>query len=230
MDVKNQKCTESEAGCECALNPSEQLLLCVSCNMSSAKFPLQINSHVIPGYKRGSKLLGCPTANLHIDDNIQQIIKDWNGVYVGWAKVSDQDHQGEGNSDSTLVPTAAAGKASETSLSQNHEQNNISNDSNAEHYNRVFKSVLSIGQNPHFDGTQKTVEPHILHQFPEDFYGKRVKLLVCGFLREQEKYNSLDELIAAIQNDLKVGSELLDTSDLRQFENDSFFNGEMEQQ
>ena len=74
----------------------------------------------------------------------------------------------------------------------------------------VFKTVLSVGWNPHFEGTKKTVEPHVLHTFDEDFYGAEMRLLIVGYIRPQEKYSSLDELIAAIDADIECGRTALD--------------------
>jgi|TARA_B110000902_G_scaffold212260_1_gene243351 riboflavin kinase len=79
-----------------------------------------------------------------------------------------------------------------------------------EGYPEVFKTVLSVGWNPHFEGTKKTVEPHVLHTFAEDFYGCEMRLLIVGYIRPQEKYSSLDELIAAIDADIECGRTSLD--------------------
>jgi len=53
--------------------------------------PLRLKSRVVHGFKRGSKQLGFPTANLHvptIEDQIRSLKK---GVYFGWAKVNFKD-------------------------------------------------------------------------------------------------------------------------------------------
>ncbi|KAJ7946903.1 Bifunctional riboflavin kinase/FMN phosphatase [Quillaja saponaria] len=39
----------------------------------------------------------------------------------------------------------------------------------------VFKMVMSIGWNPYFNNTEKTLEPWLLHEFNEDFYGKELQ-------------------------------------------------------
>ncbi|KAG6831543.1 hypothetical protein H0H92_009462 [Tricholoma furcatifolium] len=47
-------------------------------------YPLQMEGKVIKGYRRGSKELGIPTANLPVDDNQTP----WtSGVYFGWASL-----------------------------------------------------------------------------------------------------------------------------------------------
>lgn len=48
----------------------------------------------------------------------------------------------------------------------------------------VHKTVLNIGKRPSIeDGEQRTVELHILHRFHQDFYGKRLKAILLGYIR-----------------------------------------------
>jgi FAD synthase len=48
----------------------------------------------------------------------------------------------------------------------------------------VHKTVLNIGKRPSIvDGEQRTVELHIMHSFAGDFYGKRIKMAMVGFIR-----------------------------------------------
>lgn len=76
--------------------------------------------------------------------------------------------------------------------------------------NEICKTVISIGNNPHFANEKKTIEPHLLKDFESDFYGEELQISICGFIRYMEKYNGLDELIQAIKSDIKLGSEALD--------------------
>eukprot|EP00903_Cladosiphon_okamuranus_P016154 g14908.t2 len=71
----------------------------------------------------------------------------------------------------------------------------------------VYPAVISVGWNPYFDNKAKTVEPHLLHEFGEDFYGEKLHLLLCGFIRNELNFNSLDELIVAIADDIKFAKE-----------------------
>ena len=72
------------------------------------------------------------------------------------------------------------------------------------------KTVISIGNNPHFQNEQKTIEPHLLHDFNSDFYGENLTISICGFIRYMEKYDNLDDLINAIKSDITIGSKALD--------------------
>ena len=51
----------------------------------------------------------------------------------------------------------------------------------------VYQMVMSIGWNPFYKNTEKTAEPWLLHEFPEDFYGEQLRLAVSyqhpGLLR-----------------------------------------------
>ena len=44
--------------------------------------------------------------------------------------------------------------------------------------------ALNVGRRPSWgEGADVTVEAHILHGYPEDFYGRHLRVLVSGFLR-----------------------------------------------
>ncbi len=68
------------------------------------------------------------------------------------------------------------------------------------HAGIVHKGMLSIGFNPTFGGKVKTIEVNIL-DFNSDIYGEVLTLELVKFLREEKKFDSVEELIAAIQQD-----------------------------
>ncbi|XP_046856954.1 putative riboflavin kinase [Xenia sp. Carnegie-2017] len=74
----------------------------------------------------------------------------------------------------------------------------------------VYKMVLSVGWNPFFKNTKKSMETHILQTFPEDFYGKELRICIVGYIRQERSYPSLESLIDAIRNDISVAKEELD--------------------
>lgn len=55
------------------------------------------------------------------------------------------------------------------------------------------------------------MEPHLLHEFENDFYDEPIKLLICGYLRPEKNYPTLEALIEAIQTDIRLSDEKLDT-------------------
>ena len=57
----------------------------------------------------------------------------------------------------------------------------------------VRKAVVSIGWNPYYNNTKKSVETHILHNYEDKFYGDWLKLLICGYIRPECNFDSLGE-------------------------------------
>jgi hypothetical protein len=48
----------------------------------------------------------------------------------------------------------------------------------------VRKMALNVGRRPSWgEGAEVTVEAHLLHSYPDDFYGRHLRVLVSGFLR-----------------------------------------------
>ena len=78
---------------------------------------------------------------------------------------------------------------------------------------KVYKAVASVGFNPYFNNKQKTCEPHLLDYEGEDFYEETLRFLVCGYVRNEASFPSLEALVAAIKNDIAVAAEKLDGSD-----------------
>ncbi|XP_078442242.1 riboflavin kinase/FMN hydrolase [Wolffia australiana] len=74
----------------------------------------------------------------------------------------------------------------------------------------VHKMVMSVGWNPYFDNTEKTIEPWILHKFDEDFYGEELRLAVVGYIRPEANFSSLESLIARIHEDRRTAERALD--------------------
>jgi len=64
------------------------------------------------------------------------------------------------------------------------------------------RAAVSIGTNPHFDGVGRRVEAHLL-DFDGDLYGQRLVVQIWGPIREQRRFDSLEELVAAIGDDVE---------------------------
>lgn len=61
--------------------------------------------------------------------------------------------------------------------------------------------MMNIGNNPTVDDANKlNIEVHLL-DFSEDIYGKKITVELIDFLREEQKFNSLDELITQLNKD-----------------------------
>jgi FAD synthetase len=68
--------------------------------------------------------------------------------------------------------------------------------------NIIYKMVMSKGVNPQFNDT--STEVHILHKFEDDFYDQLIKIQIKGFIRPMFRYNSLELLVSAINNDIEI--------------------------
>lgn len=134
---------------------------------------------VVKGFGRGSKELGCPTANFPVEvvNNLPPELVT--GVYFGFAQVD----KGE-----------------------------------------VHKMVMSIGWNPFYQNNTKSMETHILHEYESDFYGQQLTVIVLGYLRPERNFNSLNELIEAIKNDIAQALVELDKPEYATFKNHQSFS------
>ncbi|MGL4761401.1 MAG: bifunctional riboflavin kinase/FAD synthetase [Sarcina sp.] len=71
---------------------------------------------------------------------------------------------------------------------------------NVEIDGEIFKGITSVGNNPTVNGDSITVETFILN-FSKDIYGKKIKLYFIEKIREQQKFQSLDELKKQLEKD-----------------------------
>ncbi|HEX3551332.1 MAG TPA: riboflavin biosynthesis protein RibF [Candidatus Elarobacter sp.] len=65
---------------------------------------------------------------------------------------------------------------------------------------REYLGLVSIGTNPTFEGTQRTVEAWLL-DFQGSLYGEELVLRELRFVRAQRKFDSVDELVAQMRED-----------------------------
>jgi riboflavin kinase / FMN adenylyltransferase len=70
------------------------------------------------------------------------------------------------------------------------------------------KGMLSIGNRPTLKRSDEKIEVNIF-DFDEQIYGQTLKIIVKKFLRQQEKYNSLEELKAQLARDKEQTIKLL---------------------
>jgi riboflavin kinase/FMN adenylyltransferase len=118
----------------------------------------QIRGTVEPGRNRGGKLLGFPTANINLHDELSPKT----GIYAV----------------------------------------------TVEYDKRLLDAVANIGYSPTFDDHLFTVEVHIL-DFSENIYGKKIKVNFIQRLRDEKKFNNIEELSQQIQRDAEAAREIL---------------------
>lgn len=125
-------------------------------------YPFTLSGTVVHGEKVG-RLLGYPTANLHIGNPYKLIPPT--GIYAVWVDVDGARHKG----------------------------------------------ALSIGYRPTFTQDKKLcIEVFILH-FKGNLYGKTITLTFVARIRDEEKFNSKEALIAQMNKDVEKTERLLNT-------------------
>ena len=72
----------------------------------------------------------------------------------------------------------------------------------------VFGSISNIGNNPTFNDKTRTIEAHIF-EFDRDLYGRNIKLEMVGRIRGEVKFDSAQELIEQITDDVRRAREIL---------------------
>jgi riboflavin kinase / FMN adenylyltransferase len=63
------------------------------------------------------------------------------------------------------------------------------------------RAAISIGTNPHYGGGERRIEAFLL-DFSGDLYGRRLVLQLWERLRDEQPFNSEDELVAQIERDV----------------------------
>lgn len=66
----------------------------------------------------------------------------------------------------------------------------------------LYPAMINVGYNPTFNNKEKTIEANIL-DFYEDIYGIPTRFFFVDQLRDEKKFNSMDELKAQLTKDQK---------------------------
>jgi riboflavin kinase/FMN adenylyltransferase len=67
-------------------------------------------------------------------------------------------------------------------------------------WHKKLKGMMSIGFRPTVDGKKRVIEVH-LFDFDEEIYGQTLKVFVKKYLRQEEKYDTLDDLTRQMAKD-----------------------------
>ncbi len=74
---------------------------------------------------------------------------------------------------------------------------------------RTYLSMTNIGRNPTFGDNERTVEAFLL-DFDGDLYGRRIRLDIVARLRDEKKFDSIDQLKSQIAADVAAGTAILE--------------------
>lgn len=158
--------------------------------LSSAIF---LSSHVVHGFGRGSKQLGIPTANL--EEDITQDLKLDDGIYYGFAQLlHSPDPKVNGTNIDQQPPKAIEGNYIERDTCRGCP---------------IYPMVASLGWNPQFANKQRTLEVHLMAKFDRDFYGSLLRIAICGYIRPEQKFESIEKLIETIHSDIEFANQAL---------------------
>ncbi|MFB6816951.1 bifunctional riboflavin kinase/FAD synthetase [Streptomyces sp. NPDC056347] len=73
----------------------------------------------------------------------------------------------------------------------------------------AMPAAISVGTNPQFDATERTVEAYAIDRVGLDLYGMHVSVDFLAYVRGMLKFDSIDELLVAMAADVKRCSELV---------------------
>jgi riboflavin kinase/FMN adenylyltransferase len=65
------------------------------------------------------------------------------------------------------------------------------------------RAAISIGVNPHYGGSTRRIEPHLL-DFDGDLYGQRLVVELWRYLRDEAAFESEEALVAQIARDVEA--------------------------
>ncbi|KAF2196150.1 riboflavin kinase [Delitschia confertaspora ATCC 74209] len=183
-------------------------------------FPLKLRGPVIKGFGRGSKELGIPTANIPIEGlSIGGHSDLESGIYYGWCSLDCS------TTSSQSISSTTASSAPPTEQSSNHAVADLESSSTSSN-SQIYPTVLSIGFNPFYGNAKRSIEIHILHQFPSDFYGANLSLIILGYIRPEYDYVSKEALVEDIREDIRVAQRSLDRGDYQSWKSDPWLGGE----
>lgn len=67
----------------------------------------------------------------------------------------------------------------------------------------AMPAAISVGTNPQFEGTERTVEAYAIDRVGLDLYGLHVAVDFLAYVRGQEKFDSVEALLVAMAEDVK---------------------------
>lgn len=73
---------------------------------------------------------------------------------------------------------------------------------------KIYKGMLNIGIRPTLNINKLSIEAHIFN-FNEDIYGQYIKVYLLDKIRDEQRFNGLDELVIQLQKDKISTLEIL---------------------
>ena len=162
--------------------------------------------------------LGIPTANIP-PSGLDQYPNLSTGVYFGLVSLQLVSSHIQDNSHLERRPPITSEGFPSEAQSQVHSivPSHPSISPKQEEGPQIYPAVLSIGYNPFYKNTVRSIEIHILRSFAYDFYGASLNLMMLGFIRPECDYISVESLIEDIRIDCDVARRSLARESYRRF-------------
>lgn len=74
---------------------------------------------------------------------------------------------------------------------------------------KIFKGITSVGNNPTVNGKELTIETYILN-FSDDIYEKEINVYFIDRIRDEIKFNNINELIEQLKSDKKFAEKSIE--------------------
>ena len=71
---------------------------------------------------------------------------------------------------------------------------------NVQWQGKIYKGITSVGNNPTVNGDKLTIETYIL-DFNNDLYGHNIKVYFIKKIRDEKKFNSIDDFVIQLKKD-----------------------------
>ncbi|MCZ9341516.1 bifunctional riboflavin kinase/FAD synthetase, partial [Streptomyces sp. TRM76130] len=79
----------------------------------------------------------------------------------------------------------------------------------------VMPAAISVGTNPQFEGTERTVEAYAIDRVGLDLYGLHVSVDFLAFVRGQARFDTLEELLRQMGEDVEACRRLVAEAEQR---------------
>lgn len=66
-------------------------------------------------------------------------------------------------------------------------------------------------------------ETHIMYPYNKDLYGQTLKVCICGYIRPEKNFDSLEALISTINDDIEHANLALERAEFEDMKNCNFF-------
>ena len=73
---------------------------------------------------------------------------------------------------------------------------------------KVVSGMMNIGVNPTVDGREQSIEIHFF-DFEEDLYDQTIQVDILDWIREEQKFNSLEELKVQLGRDMETARNVI---------------------